>query len=91
MNSDTFYESAITSHCSICPDQCNLIMLSIQPYRLVLVEKNTKISTDPSKIENNEIGNQVEEHHVEGSRSNQVDGEVSRRNRKVTLKPIVAN
>ncbi len=50
-----------------------------------------KISTDPSKIENNEIGNQVEEHHVEWSRSNQVDGEVSRRNRKVILKPFVAN
>lgn len=66
-------------------------MVSIQPFRLVLVEKNTKISTDPSKIENNEIGNQVEEHHVKGSRSHQVDGEGSRRNGKVTLKHFVAN
>ena len=53
-NSDDLYESTVTGYCSVCPDQCNLIMHSNQPYRWVSVEKETKISPDPSKIERNE-------------------------------------
>jgi hypothetical protein len=54
LNSEDLYESTVTGYCSVCPDQCNLIMHSNQPYRWVSVEKVTKVSPDLGKIQRNE-------------------------------------